>query len=70
MSAAWDSKAKLDWDFNHGHLPIGQLILNQLLFHNVELSAFNGQNLQEVEETWRVSSASREPSEATVNGPI
>jgi hypothetical protein len=28
VSAAWDSKAKLDWDFSHGHLPIGQLILN------------------------------------------
>lgn len=69
MSATWDSKAKLDWDFSHGHLPIGQLILNQLLFHSVELSPFNGENLQAVEETCRVSS-SREPSEATVNGPI
>jgi len=26
-------EAKLDWDFSHGHLPIGQLILNQLLAH-------------------------------------
>jgi hypothetical protein len=27
-------EAKLDWDFSHGHLLIGQLILNQLLCHS------------------------------------
>jgi hypothetical protein len=43
VSTAWDSKAKLNWDFSHGHLPIGQLILNQLL--NVLVKALKMERL-------------------------
>jgi hypothetical protein len=61
---AWDSKAKLDWDFSHGHLPIGQLILNQLLGHSWRQSVNPGRQTRDhdylfpaqMHAIWRLSS--------------
>jgi hypothetical protein len=44
VSTAWDSKAKLDWDFSHGHL-----ILNQLLGDDYPFPAL-------MHAIWRLSS--------------